>query len=426
MGFVSLGLLCEFDRNSADQFDIVRPTVWQKIVGVAILVISGLISSWVIYERYTRVDQAAVEFHAAEFESALARNDLKKVIQEARQFEMIAHKTDPRWDWILARMNLANNEPEEAIRHFQKVPAESPHAATARLTAGQLLLRAGRLMDAEKQLLQAIELKPEMVSARLELIHIYSIQSRRLEIRRLFGEISWYKPLDAENLLHWTLTLGNNWSPREDEAELKKYVEITPADKWTRLALARCLNRQKKTDEALAILQYLGDADPEALAIRVAIAIDRGETEVAARLLESAPDGHLDLTIEKAKFLFLRNDALEAKKRFEIAVQMDPEDRDAIYGLSRALTLLGQKEESKKWIKRSDILQKLEMMLRDISKQKGGLQMDQLKSFAVICEELGHPEIARGWWSVIAAADPANEEAGKALYRLGPLRPSAR
>ena len=76
----------------------------------------------------------------------------------------------------------ARNQPDKAIAELALIGDEDPLAPVARIAAGQTEIRRGRTRPAEAAFLAAIRLLPAAVQARRELVYIYNIQHRQLEM----------------------------------------------------------------------------------------------------------------------------------------------------------------------------------------------------------------------------------------------------
>src|SRR5262249_30487102 len=150
----------------------------------------------------------------------------------------------------------------------------------------QVELRRDRLASAERLLREAVRLDPNLVQAHRELVFIYGMLLRRKALDLEFRTLSEITTLTFDNMFHWSLTRSTEWEPRELRNDLARYLKADPHDQPTRLALAECLRRLGLRDEAGATLAEVPETDPEARAIRVRLALDRGDDEAAEALLK--------------------------------------------------------------------------------------------------------------------------------------------
>ena len=354
-----------------------------------------------------------------EFDQALATKNLEQARRLADQYLRQSNSTDHRLPMIQARLELANGQDSEALKKLESIPDQSPFASTARQLTGQLYLRANRLVPAEKAYLDAIRLDPKIVQPRRELIYIYAIQLRRRELRNIFLELSTISPMTFQNVFHWCLTRGNDWEPDEIVADMTKFLAADPQDKWSRIALARSLKRLVKLDEAEKALEPLAANDSDAIAIKAQIAMDRNDPEKARELLSKGPEDHFDLAVMRAQMALAEGDYNDSIRYFKTALKVDPDNRDAVVGLARALAGQGNKLEAKAWQEKATKLDKLASLIQEAAKPEAAGDSSLPRRLADGCESVGHFAEAKAWWGLIAARDPLNQEAQQALYRLG-------
>jgi tetratricopeptide (TPR) repeat protein len=354
-----------------------------------------------------------------EFDQALATKNLEQAIRLADQYQRQSNSKDLRLPMIQARLELANGQDSEALKKLESIPDQSPFASTARQLTGQLYLRANRLVPAEKAYLDAIRLDPKIVQPRRELIYIYAIQLRRRELRNIFLELSTISPMTFQNVFHWCLTRGNDWEPDEIVADMTKFLAADPQDKWSRIALARSLKRLVKLDEAEKALEPLAANDSDAIAIKAQIAMDRNDPEKARELLSKGPEDHFDLAVMRAQMALAEGDYNDSIRYFKTALKVDPDNRDAVVGLARALAGQGNKLEAKAWQEKATKLDKLASLIQEAAKPEAAGDPSLPRRLADGCESVGHFAEAKAWWGLIAARDPLNQEAQQALYRLG-------
>jgi len=354
-----------------------------------------------------------------EFDQALATKNLEQASRLSDQYQRQSNSTDHRLPMIQARLELANGQDSEALKKLESIPDQSPFASTARQLTGQLYLRANRLVPAEKAYLDAIRLDPKIVQPRRELIYIYAIQLRRRELRNIFLELSTISPMTFQNVFHWCLTRGNDWEPDEIVADMTKFLAADPQDKWSRIALARSLKRLVKLDEAEKALEPLAANDSDAIAIKAQIAMDRNDPEKARELLSKGPEDHFDLAVMRAQMALAEGDYNDSIRYFKTALKVDPDNRDAVVGLARALAGQGNKLEAKAWQEKATKLDKLASLIQEAAKPEAAGDSSLPRRLADGCESVGHFAEAKAWWGLIAARDPLNQEAQQALYRLG-------
>ena len=179
------------------------------------------------------------------------------------------------------------------------MPDDLPIAAEAHLIAGQIERRRNRARFAEQAFLHATRLDPAMTQAHRELIRIYGIQLRRPEFNREFQELERLTVLSFDDVYHWTSVHNNLWGPSDVAEELMRFVAADPLDRWSRLALADVFRRMNRETDALLDSSALAPDDPDALAIRVQIALDLDDGNEANRLLALGPPDNPALRVAR-------------------------------------------------------------------------------------------------------------------------------
>jgi len=362
---------------------------------------------------------------ATEFDAALESRNFKEAETLTRAFEKVTSAKDDRLILFRARLDLAEGRETDALKLLAGVPDDSSAATMAHQIAAKVHLRAGRLIPAERHNLAAIRMDPKLVTPRRELVYLYGIQLRRRELRDVFEGLAEVAPMSFQNLFHWCLMRGNDWDPEEIIADMTKFLAADPTDRWSRIALARSLKRLAKLDEAENALAPLPEEDPDALALRSQIALDRGDLEKAATLLQKGPSDHFDLAVLRALMALANGDLEEATAQFEIALRIDPGNRDAIVGMARVLSSRDRVAEARSWRDRAEKLDKLASLIQEAAKPSAPTDRNLPKKLAESCESVGYIAEAKAWWGLVATRDPLDQEAQAALYRLGRAFPKA-
>jgi len=321
-------------------------------------------------------------------------------------------------DWLLrAQIAMLRGRDREAIDDLAKVPDGHHMGPQARLLAGQVELRSKRARFAERWLLEATRLDPSLVQAHRELVYIYGMQLRRPELRQQFRILSGLTALTFENVWHWCLTRNSSWEPTEIVEEIGQWVEADPDDRWSRLALAdsfRHLGRWSSVEKTLAPLP---DSDPDARALRARTALDRGDDEAAETLLAGGPEDHPELARIRGRLALARRDGPTAVKHFRLAYAADPDDRDTIFGLGQALTMVGDPGAAP-FVAAARDRDALGTLVQRASTPQGRKDPGLLRALGAACEKVNHLPEARAWYSLAIADNPLDSEAQKALYRL--------
>jgi tetratricopeptide (TPR) repeat protein len=396
-------------------------------IGLVLLIAAGF-AAWKVFGpkpdpmRYWREGQAALREQKID-EAGRIADRLSRVVPADTDY----------LKFLNGQVAVAREDADEAIENLGTIPAGSRLAAPARLLLGQFELRRNRFRTAEALLREAMELDPMQVQAVRELIFILGMQTRRIELDRAFRKLAKVAPLTRDEVFLWCLTRGSVWDSEELVRVMEKVVEADPEDDWSRFALADALANQGMTQRADAELEKIGTRILEAVAVRVKLALDRGDVDEATRLLDLAPKRRLEdagVTPEdsrenaagiwrmRGKLAILRRDGPAAVDAFEEADRWEPNHRDTIFGLSQALRIAGKTEEAKRYAERAQILDALSGQLQYASSPEGKVDPVLPKRLAVLCRDAGRIPEARAWLNLAISRDPLDDEAQHLLLEL--------
>lgn len=323
---------------------------------------------------------------------------------------------DPLDWWLRAQIAESRGRLTEALDQLKKIPDSAPIAAQARLKAGQVELARHQARAAEVALQRALALDPNLLQANRELIYIYAHQRREAPCDAQFRALARRMSLDHVLAFAWCQNYCRIWDPRGSHEILRQFLEADPADRSSRLALATSYLLTHQLDEADATLRPLPASDPDARALRVQLALDRGAIAEANDLARDGPADHVRLNILRGQLAMLGRDPGRAVPFYRAALTRAPEDRDAIHGLGAALRQLGD-PEAKKWLEISDRQDRLKRM---IVNSVSTIRTDPRLFFKLgtLCQSLQRLPEARAWYRLAITRDPFDSEAQKALDRL--------
>ncbi|MGZ3356656.1 MAG: tetratricopeptide repeat protein, partial [Isosphaeraceae bacterium] len=319
---------------------------------------------------------------------------------------------------LRAQLDIARGRAEEAVAGLMRVPDEHPMAAQAHLMAGQVELRQHRARFAEQYFRKALQLNPKLVQAHRELIYILGHQLRRTELNAEFLALSQLTELTFDNVFHWCLMRTALWEPSTALKELLLFVETDPEDRWSRLAIADNYRRMGLIDDAETAIAPLPDADLDALAIRVMLAVDRHQDDKAEQLLASGPAGDPRLAKLRGRLALARRDAPSALRCFQVAYAHAPDDRDALLGLVNALTMIGDDKSAaplRETAKNFELLNSL-VQRATIPNERENPRL--LRDLGAACAAAGRDPEARGWYRRAIARDPLDIESQQALFQI--------
>src|SRR5262249_15121795 len=191
---------------------------------------------------------------------------------------------------------------------------------------------------------RALALDPSLTQPHRELAYLYALQRRKADCDAEFRALARLMPLDYVLAFAWCQNLCGIWDPYEAKKALTQLVAADHSDRLSRLALATSFRLINQPEEAEKVLRTLPDSDPDALALRARLALDRGEVEAAEELVRHGPEGHAGLALLRGDFALHNGDPRRAETCFRAALGSDPDDRDALRGLGMALRKLGDPE----------------------------------------------------------------------------------
>lgn len=387
----------------------VNPWAW--------VVAAVLGAAFVGYRQYriATLESPDVVWTRAEDDLRAGRFDL--VAERLERLTRLRKPTDA--DWMLrAQLAMARKRPDEAIEAVAHVPDGSPLAAKARLTAGQVELRRGRIAKAEVFFRRAIALDPTLVQPHRELIYIYGMELRRPELNAEFRALSKLTTLTFDNAFHWCLTRTTLWEPAEITELLRAWAYADPDDRWAKLALADNLRQVGKRDEALSTIEGLPDTDPDAIATRVRVALDKGDADTAEALLTKGPLDHPELARYRGRIALSRRDGPAALEAYKRAYRADPDHRDSVLGLAQALEMTGDSAAAKPLFELARKHDALNTLVQRISAPAGRNDPTIRRALGAACEAIGRIPEARTWYQLAIEENPLDDESQKALYRL--------
>jgi len=230
-------------------------------------------------------------------------------------------------------------EPERAIEHYRRALEKDGHLGKARFRLGNLLIRLG---DREEG---------------LALLHDYE-QFRQWDRRvkllvAMIGSSGLPAAQRKERTLELIDLLHQAGSLEEAERVIQSGLAFNPEGPLLRVALARTLDEQGKTEEArreLEAVLSLPSPPPTAFWISGLVHYRAGEKTAALeaylRFLELVPDPPALFFKQLGTLYAVSDQFAEAEAYFKKAVAKDPEDPQLRMNLALALERLGKLEEA--------------------------------------------------------------------------------
>ena len=329
--------------------------------------------------------------------------------------------------WMLrARLGGSRGRVDEAVASLGHVADDDPLGPQARLKEGHLERRRHRFRAAEAALDAGRQGRPTAQAGAdgADLPRRDETPPGRPP-RPVPGRWPSSAPLTSRELIYWCRDWNAVEKPDETVAALGPVVAADPGDRQARLVLVGALRLLGRDAEAEALLSALPESDPDALAARARMALDRGDEAAADSLLARGPSDHPGLARLRGRRALARHDADGAVRQFEIARAAEPDDRETLFGLGHALRLAGRAAEAEPLLRAARDQDALSGLVQRVADAPSINDPDLLLRFGAACEALGRRPEARGWYNLAVALDPLNADAQKALFRLKGPPPAA-
>lgn len=319
---------------------------------------------------------------------------------------------------VRAEVAEAMGRDGEALGELAAVPEGDPAGPMARLRAGRIEVRRGRLRAAEGLFLAALAGAPDAAEPRRELAYLYALQHRLADLDAQLGAISDRGRLDEKMLVFWSRVHSGIWDAARDMEALERAVAADPDDRRSRLVLAEAHLRANRPDAAEQALAPLPESDADARALRVGIALARGDGAKAESLLSGGPDDHPALARLRGTQALARRDFSGAARHFRSALAADRNDRETLFGLGTALRLLGETAEAEPLLQAARRHDHLGTLVEKIVNKAALDDPTIRRRLGEACAGAGRVGEARAWFRAAIARDPFDEASQRALYRL--------
>lgn len=306
---------------------------------------------------------------------------------------------------------------DEAISCWLKIVEGDPAHAEACRLIGEAEAARFRLRKAEAILKRAAELAPNRPEPHFHLAKLYAIEFRRKEFDDRMRQITACSHLKFLQITFWCQIDSSIWDPPRFFRAWTKALENDPGDRAVRLAYSEGLRRLDDRERALSILEPLGEADPDASALRARIALERGRLDLAEALLQSVPVGHFQGDMTRGRIARIRGRLEDAVRFFRNAYTADPEDRDAITELGLALGAAGKTAESRRLMALSYHCDQIMFMLKDMPIDQDP-NSDFLERLGRLCEAAGRRDRALACYRLALDHNPLDRVLQEAIFRV--------
>jgi Flp pilus assembly protein TadD len=129
----------------------------------------------------------------------------------------------------------------------------------------------------------------------------------------------------------------------------------------------------------------------------------------------------------RGRFALAHGDGPAAVRHFRAAYAAEPDDRDTVFGLGTALAVAGDRDAAAPFLRDSEAYDALGALLTRAANPANHNDAALMRALGAACESVHRLPEARAWYNLAVQANPLDEEAQKALYRLRyPAAPSGR
>lgn len=360
--------------------------------------------------------------------NALRRGDAapaRELLDEAE-----ARTADPRQIAMLRGMvALADRRWEEADRHFAQATAEQYRAA-ALLLRGEALYQAGRHPEAQRSLLAALEVNPELLDARRWLAASYydlGVMEAALQQLKI---ISASDPADARaSRLHALILRDYDRYPEAVElyAETLQRDSAQPDHEAILLEYAECQFQCHRYAEAA---QTLATAQPsvQRSSWQAECAYALGNIDEAENLSSEVlaqDSSNLAMLLLRARLRLDAGDPAAAEQSLKAAVELHPIESEPHYRLAGVYQQQGRAAEAEAELAEMKRVQARWREFSDLNQEAttDPTSADLRRKLGDLALELAKPELARRWYEAALSLDPQLESAREALLRLPQSQP---
>jgi tetratricopeptide (TPR) repeat protein len=152
--------------------------------------------------------------------------------------------------WIMERLN----DPDEAIKEYQRALEVDPGMVPARLELAGLYLAKSNAPAALPHLERLMAQCPERPEVMAKMGQYRFLEGKLAEARPLLEAAVARLPDDPDLLIHLAKLDMEQERPAEGEKWLRHLLQVDPTDQEAEFTLVDCLKRQNRPDEAAAVL----------------------------------------------------------------------------------------------------------------------------------------------------------------------------
>jgi tetratricopeptide (TPR) repeat protein len=324
---------------------------------------------------------------------------------------------------------------QEALDHLDRVHPENPSMAVIfHLCRGDALKRLMRFDGAEADWLEALRIDTTAPEVGWNLLHLYYLQGREEESRRLALRLYRVEPDPHDRVTLLVELLRRDVrppAPGSIERILEPVLRYNPGDLHSGVAMGLALTRANQVESGIDQLRSVVRTHPDSVEAWDALLTgldESGQVDIMEEELERLPAALADaprLIKHRARIAQDDNRWNEAVDLFRRARADEPDNRVVEFRLSRALRHAGEAAEAgriEERVRRREVaLQELRPLFdQAVATPNLGIRPNPelYQRIAETRERMQLPEEASAWHRLVLANDPKNEVSLAALARL--------
>lgn len=319
---------------------------------------------------------------------------------------------------VLAEVDGSRQQFEQAVNKLDEIdPRSGSEYLVAMNLAGNFLIAAGKLSQAEQRFQRVLDRDANDLEAHKQLSQLLTMEGRRWESLPHLLKLVQH---DAYSL-HHLLMLGDQQSVIDFSADLQRSLDQVPGDAMARLGLARIALDKNDRERSLQLIHQVIAVAPRQMEAQLTLGqllMDGPSNDFLAwrQSLPAEAEDHPELWYVSGRWIEEQGHAEAAIRCYWETVKRNPNHRQAVYRLGRLLVSAEQHELAAPFLDRAKKLEEFAIVINTILKHPNVQQ--ELWQAARLAESLGRLWESYGWYSVLAAQQDPLREAQRQQQRL--------
>jgi len=277
--------------------------------------------------------------------SGKIHQNLKNTVaaKEAYKKVIAIDKTRENIYLILGGLYIKDNEMSEALSVFRELVHNFPASYPGRFFLGKVHSQKGNYKEAEKQLKKALDLQPELVEPRFELLNIYHAQGKKQDpdkIYKIYKDILKKNPNNARAALELGCYYHEKGKVRDAEKLFIDLGKRSESEFAIILNILQLYIEKKKYDTAITILEGMLKGSPENSNIHHIAGIafygkkDNDKAMIHFKKVKHGSRFYQDAIVHISYLYQEKGDIKKATNHLKDAINKTPDDPELFYYLS--------------------------------------------------------------------------------------------